>query len=44
MENAGKNTPSQIGFINEAIKKVSKDSGMDARVILRMITQESGGV
>ncbi|PMD48084.1 hypothetical protein L207DRAFT_594251 [Hyaloscypha variabilis F] len=43
MENAGKNTPSQIGFINQAIGKVSKDTGMDARVILCIIIQESGG-
>jgi len=43
MENARTNTPTQIGFINEAVLKVSKDTGMDARVILCMIMQESGG-
>ena len=36
-------SPSEVGFIKAAIEKVAPESGIDARVILCIIMQESGG-
>ena len=36
-------SPSEVGFIKAAIERVSPESGIDARAILCIIMQESGG-
>lgn len=36
-------SPSEVGFIKAAIERVAPESGIDARVILCIIMQESGG-